>query len=571
FRDNQESGNVNATYLSGKHSFRFGGEYTHFALNHFQPQGTYGPRGGFQFTGAVTSLKGGAATNMYNSLADFMLGLPQNFGKATQIENPNALRFSSFAFYGQDQFQATQHLTLTYGIRYEYYPFASRDHFGAFRYDPASGNVFIGGRGGVPNDTGESVGWGMLVPRLGINYRLDDKSVIRTGFGMTVDPDNFRYLRDSYPAVILQQFNGNSSYNPAGCLNSGSYAPLGGCKTFGIPQATLPDLNAGVLPLPSTVTTNTVPQNFRRGYLYSYNLAYQRELPAHFISTITYVGTREVRAVSPININASPVGTGAAGRPLNIAHGQSADIYSMLPFGSMNYNGLQAQLTNRVNRNAQAGVVYTWSHAFDISDNSTYGTVIFGDPAFYSRNYATAGYDRTNNLQIWAVLTSPFGKGQHWGTGRVTSWLLGGWRLNTTTSKVSGTPMTITAAGTSLNAPGSTQVADQVKPQVAIYGAHAPKHIYFDTAAFAPVTAVRYGTASRNSIRGPGYFRLDAGLFRSVPIWHEANFRFGVEAFDLTNTPLFNNPGTNVSGGGFGQISTAFFNRTMRLSGRIQF
>ena len=571
FRDNQESGNVNGTYLSGKHSYRFGGEYTHSAINHFAPQGTYGARGGFDFTGSVTSLKGGAASNMYNELADFMLGLPQNFGKATQIENPNALRLSSFAFYGQDKFQATQHLTLTYGIRYEYYPFATRDHSGVFRYDPVSGNVLIGGRGGVPNDTGESVGWGMLVPRLGLDYRLDEHSVIRAGFGMTVDPDNFRYLRDTYPTVILQAFSGANSYNPGGCLNTGSYAPLGGCGIYGIPQAVLPNLDAGVLPLPSTVTTNTVPQNFRRGYLYSYNLAFERELPAHFITTVTYAGTREVRAVSPVDINAAPVGTGNAGEPLNIAHGQTAAVSSMMPFGSVNYNGLQAQLSNRFRRNAQAGLIYTWSHAFDVSDNSTYGTVIFADPTYYRRNYATAGYDRTNNLQIWSILASPFGKSQSWAQKGIASWVLGGWKLTTTASKVSGTPITITAASTSLNAPGSTQVADQVKPHVAIYGAHSPGHIYFDTSAFTAVSAVRYGTAARDSLRGPGYFRLDTGLFRSLPLWRETSFRFGVEAFDVTNTPLFNNPGTDVSGGGFGQVSTAFMNRTVRLSGQIQF
>jgi hypothetical protein len=572
FRDNQYSGNLNGSYLKGLHNFRFGGEYTHAALNQFQPQGAYGPRGGFASTGGITSLNGGASTNMYNALADFMLGDPQNLGKATQIENPNALRFSGFAFYAQDQFQASQRLTLTYGLRYEYYPFLTRDHYGAFRYDPVSGNVLIGGQGGVPNDTGENVGWGMIVPRFGANYRVAENTVVRAGFGMTVDPDNFRFLRDSYPAVILQAFSGASSFTPAGCLNSGSYVPLNGCTVTGIPGAVLPNLSLGTLPLPSTVGTNTVPQTFRRPYLYSYNVAVQQQFPAHFVSTLTYVGMREVRQVSSVDINASPVGTGNAGRPLNIAHGQTADIYSMLPFGSTNYNGMQAQVSNRAKRDAQFGIVYTWSRTMDVSDNSIYGSPYFGDPAFYGRNYAAAGYDHTNNLQIWTILASPFGRGQKYFQHGVVAYALGGWQLSTVVSKVSGAPFTVTASSSSLNAPGSSQTADLVKSKVAIYGAHSPNHIYFDTTAFAPVTAVRYGTSGRNSLRGPGSFQMDASLFRSIPIWRELEFKFGAEAFDITNTPTFNSPGNNVSSpSSFGLITSASVNRTLRLSGRIQF
>jgi len=411
----------------------------------------------------------------------------------------------------------------------------------------------------------------MVGPRLGVTYRLDEKTVVRSGFGMTVDPDNFRYLRDSYPAVILQSYNGASSYNAAGCLNSGSYAPVGGCSTVGIPTATLPDLSLGTLALPASVSTNTVPQNFRRGYLYTYNLAFERQLPAYVVVTIAYVGTKEVRATSPLNINAGTVGNGQAGRPQNIAFGKTADIFVEALFGSVNYNGLQSQMRTQHYKSAQVGVIYTWSHAFDVSDNSTYGSILFADPAYYRRNYATSGYDRTNNLQVWGVFRSPFGKQGRFVQQGLAGMALGGWQLNTTISKVSGTPLTITASTTSLNAPGSTQVADQVKPTVAIYGAHNTGNVYFDTSAFAAVTAVRYGTSSRNSIRGPGYFTWNAGIFRSFSIWHESTFRFGVEAFDVTNTPGFSNPGVNISGSGFGQITGAFNNRTMRMSGKFAF
>lgn len=106
FRDNQYTDNANVTWVKGKHNMRYGGEYTHFALNHFQPTnggGTPGfsPRGGFQFGGGLT-VQGATQPNAYNSLADFELGIPSAVTKATPGILTNALRWSTFAFYAQD-------------------------------------------------------------------------------------------------------------------------------------------------------------------------------------------------------------------------------------------------------------------------------------------------------------------------------------------------------------------------------------------------------------------------------------------------------------------------------------
>src|SRR6202034_4038856 len=86
--------------------------------------------GGSNFTGGLTTLTGGAAANNYNSWADFLLGLPQLVQKDTQYLNPATLRENVWAFYAQDQWRATEKLTVNYGVRYEYYPIATRDHSG---------------------------------------------------------------------------------------------------------------------------------------------------------------------------------------------------------------------------------------------------------------------------------------------------------------------------------------------------------------------------------------------------------------------------------------------------------
>ncbi|HCC58812.1 MAG TPA: hypothetical protein DEQ47_16450 [Solibacterales bacterium] len=84
FRDNVYVAAVNLGWVRGPHSMRFGAEYLHFGINHFQPQTSFGPRGGFSFTGGVTALKGGSAPNLNNAWADFLLGLPQREGISTQ-------------------------------------------------------------------------------------------------------------------------------------------------------------------------------------------------------------------------------------------------------------------------------------------------------------------------------------------------------------------------------------------------------------------------------------------------------------------------------------------------------
>ena len=112
--------------------------------------------------------------------------------------------------------------------------------------------------------------------------------------------------------------------------------------------------------------------------------------------------------------------------------------------------------------------------------------------------------------------------------------------------QVTGTPFTVTASSTSLNAPGNTQTADQVLPEVKILGGTRAGQSYFDPLAFRSITDVRYGNSGLNTLRGPGVVNLDLGLFREFRV-RDLQIQFRAEAFNATNTPHFNNPGANVS------------------------
>jgi hypothetical protein len=604
FRDNQFTGNANATYVKGAHSIRFGGEYIHADINHVQPgSGSNATaRGGFVFSGGVTtgnaalygypSGTGGSnlVTTNVNSFADFLLGQSSNYQQGIQTFNPEAMRISTFAFFAQDTWQATKALVVNYGIRYEYYPLPISDHFGTVRYDPSIrstvtdslgthtvGTVLIGGRGGVDQHARTANGYGQFVPRLGISYQADPKTVIRSGFGITVDPDNLRNLLQAYPSQITTNVTGANTLVAATSLNPGL---LTTSTQVGIPAPVLPSISTGMVPLPATVSTVTTLQNFRRGYIESYNLSVQRQFPLNLVSTVAYVGTHAIRQISSVNLNAAPPGGGVAGRSLNTTYGantSNSDIFGQMPFGESVYNGLQAQLTKTTNKHGSTGIIYTYSKAMDVSDNSISNPLVFASPAFYSRNYALAGYDRKHNFQWWTTYPFPFGRDGLLLTHGVAGYVLGNWRLSTILSAVSGTPINVTSTATSLNAPGNTQVADQnygvstvINGRQAISGTGGT-YLYLNPAAFSTVTAVRFGTTGRNSVRGPGLFDLDVSLKREFPLFEQYRLEFVADAFDVTNTPAFANPAANISNAGFGQVTTSNANRSLRLSGRVTF
>jgi hypothetical protein len=441
----------------------------------------------------------------------------------------------SYGFYARDQWQVNRKLTLNYGMRYEYYPFATRDHRGGERYDATLNRVLIGGLGSTPRDTGVDVGWGQIAPRLGIAYRATEKTVLRLGYGISIDPNSFRSMRDAYPATISTQFSGATSFIAAGTLRTG------------IPAVVPPDVSSGSIPLPAAVGTVTFPQRFNRGYIQSFNATIQRELMKDTTLQLSYVGTRAIRQTAVLNINTN---TGAGGgnnnRALFAQFGLIGNINQLTPFNTSNYNALQMQLTKRMSQSSQLGLSYTWSKAISWADNNDSG-LTWQAPALWRRNRAVANFDRPQNLQIFGVYELPFGKGQKYATSGLAGALLGGWQLNGIFSAFSGSPFTVSSAGTSVNSPGNSQTADQVVKDVRTLGGIGRGSSYFDPMAFMPVIDVRFGNSGRNILRGPGVINLDGSLFRNFNVTERLRMQFRAEVFNLSNTPAFNNPGATVS------------------------
>ena len=593
FRDNQYVANANMSVTHGRHNIRYGMGYTANGINHFQPQGGsfQSPRGAFRFTGNVTSLLGGPAASKANSLADFLLGLPNEVGRAIQNANPNSIRWKTWEWYVRDSWQVTSKLTVNYGLRWEFYPMATSDHGGVKLFNPATGNVLIGGYGSTPLDDGVDVGHGMWLPRLGIAYRLDEKTVIRTGYGISADSNNWRFFRNNYPATTNSDVTGATTFQPAASLTGeklGTYPNL----TAGIPFVPIPDISSGLIPLPNGVQPgNTIPFNFRRGYIHSYNFTVQREV-GKAVAEVAYVGNHGVRLLQNENLNYSEPGTGAVGRVLfPVANKNWGDVGYFTPDGPSWYNSLQSKLSWRWRGNTALGVIYTFSRAINWTDNEEEATFFGGQggflfwnsPELRNRNKALATYDRTHNFSTYGSYDLPFGKGQQWAKSGVASAILGGWQTNWLLSYLSGTPFSIIGGGAQINNFGNQQTADQVGP-LHILGGIGPAPVtgaspvcqptdlschYFDPSAFAPVPGnqIRYGTSGRNIVRGPGLFNMDASIFRNFRITERVNLQIRAEMFGVTNTPHYNNPGTDPTNPATFGVITSTLNAAGRGTG----
>jgi hypothetical protein len=191
--------NTNATKIKGTHDIRFGFDFVHHLMNHWQPELGEGPRGAFYFDPGVTALNpdalraaggftGGTPSfeNDWNALAAFEVGTPDVSGKSTQFIKMDSLE-NQYALYIRDRWRTTPKLTVDLGLRWELYPNRSRSGgLGIESYDPNTNEALIGGRGGIPQDNGVGYSKKLFAPRVGFAYQIGDATVVRSGYGITL-------------------------------------------------------------------------------------------------------------------------------------------------------------------------------------------------------------------------------------------------------------------------------------------------------------------------------------------------------------------------------------------------
>jgi len=175
-------------------------------------------------------------------------------------------------------------------------------------------------------------------------------------------------------------------------------------------------------------------------------------------------------------------------------------------------------------------------------------------------------------LQLAYVYELPFGAGKKLAANGAGKTILGGWQINGIFIAYQGRQYTLSASGSSLNMPGNAQTPDQITPEVATPGNVGDVGTYFDTSAFARVSAVRFGNVGRNTMRGPSRVNMDFSLFRTFKLTEKLGMQFRAEGFNISNTPHFGNPNGNRNSSNFGKaLSDANDPRSFRFGLRFNF
>jgi len=560
----------NLTWTKGAHVLRFGFDGVLLRLNHWQPElSAGGPRGYFDFTGGPTALSGGPAPNNLNTYAAFLLGLPTQLQKGDQYVLMTGREFQ-FGWYAQDRWQATRKLTVSLGLRYEYFPLMTRAAGkGLERLDPSTNLVYLGGRGNVPVDNGITVSKKLFAPRIGLAYRINEGTVVRAGYGLNYDPLPFsRPLRGFYPLTINNVYNSANSYVP--------YSNI----AQGIPPIVYPDLSTGVVPLGNNDMRSPYAGQIHRGYIQSWNFTLERKLPMDLVVSAAYVGTQTTHQFADLDINAGFPNSGSAGRPLAAKFGRTANTNMWDGYLSANYHSLQTTINKQFSKGLMIKGAYTYSKAINMTDDDGWAAVGWNWAPVFDRNRAAAGYDRTHVFQIGWVYELPVGKGKGMLNSGPVSYILGNWQVNGVMACYTGVPFTVTSSGTALNAPNNTQTADQVNLDVARPGLIGSDGPYYDITAFkAPTDPGRFGTSGRNILRNPGMWNTDLSLFKNIPIGEHKNIQFRTEFFNLPNTSHFGADNsrsgafasTDVTNPNFLRVNTAFGERQIRFGLKFNF
>ena len=506
---NSFSGIDNLTWIHGRHTVKAGVEIRRIQLNQ-----EYGGHGKVTFS-TVENL----AANLAKS-ASLTGALPVN-----------DLRKSDFIGYAQDEFKLRPNLTLNLGLRYTVFQI----------FDEASGkaNPFdfstCGAQGfcGVGSSFGQQ-NYGDIDPRVGLAWSPNKggKTVVRAGFGI--------YHEDGQ----LDDQN----------LPAKNEVPSYSAKTTKTLQLTFPvdTYFTG----PGTISPNAEQRDRKDSYVEQWDLSVQRELPANFVSTVSYLGSHGVHLLDTNVVNLVNPATGVAQYPAFApAIGWRGSV------GMSSYNGLSLSLRRPFSNGLLVAANYAYTHEIDNGSNgSGDGDEISPQNAMcLACDRASGAWDARHVFNANAVYELPFGHGKALlNQDGIANAIAGGWEVTTTALARTGFPVNVLmpssytapdgnsgterpdlVPGVSLTPPGGRKVAGWINP-----------------AAFQ-TPAGEFGTAPRNLVRGPGTWQIDMGAGKTIPLRERGRIEFRSEFYNIFNHPQLGQPQSTFNPSnttGFGSI-----------------
>jgi hypothetical protein len=539
----------NSTLIKGKHVIKFGGEIDD--ENKTQDNAGANNNGSLTFTGQYTG----------NALADMLVGDAFSYSESsTHIKAP--LNWMDPSLYVQDQFHATNRLTISPGLRWEYFPpetcsTADCSIFLPSRWNPAqaatvlpSGEIVPGtehfGNGiavaGVNDPYGRKATnsvYDTFQPRFGFAYVLtkDDKTVLRGGYGM---------FDDRWSQWVLNTYGNYPMDQSSSIFNTNVSNPEKGVSEI----------------FPPGVNSEASPWNIPT--VQKWSLGVQRQLPKGVLFEANYVGTSGYNLIENTDINQPhpnlAVAEGLRSDTADVPCLGDANIYTYRTNANSRYNSLQVSVLRQWASGLSFQLSYTYSKSMD-DDITPYDSY-----APLSAVWGDSTWDRTHILVMNYVYALPFFRNSAGWLGQT----LGGWRVSGITTFESGEPLTIflpeDIAG--IGTPGY-----QLPNLVGAVSRVGTMAEWFNTSAFAVPALGTFGNAGRSLVRGPGENDWDIQVGKRWNLGESRTLEFDGEFFNAFNHTQWSSGGvdTGVGDPAFGQVTSALQPRIIQLGLHLRF
>jgi hypothetical protein len=537
-----------ATFVTGKHQFRLGGEFRRNYMNLLYQRNV---RGSFNFDGtAYTALH---PTNNYSAegdattraLADFLAGYATS-GSLVRGQLQRDLYLNQWSIFAQDQYQVTRRLTINYGLRWDYSGPVYSTNGTLSDFDPTSSTGFA--IIGQNRDTLYPRSYKNVAPRFGFTNQLTSKLVLRGTYGIYYDLPNLNGFFDNRPG------NGASAGVQAN--------NIGTSPVFTVSKSSAYQITPGVDPLPTgpaaTYGVSTVSPGFRNAYLQNFNLNSEYQLGRNTILQVGYVGSLGRRLFDLRDINQA--GTNSTGstvqstRPYYFQFPAFAAINQYESKAGSNYHSLQSMIRTSNYHGLTAQAAYTYGHSLD----NVSGTRGFApqNSLDLSAEYGNADFDVRHTFNGYVVYEVPKFT-ERWKP--VTN----GWQVNTFMTFYTGKPVNVKTStnnsGTGEFQDRATKVADPYTTAHSLVRSSATTGAYvqwFAPSAFALPAKGTYSGMHRNEVRGPGFGTVDASLVKNTPLHESVSFQLRAEMFNIFNRLNLASPSGSFTSGSFGRSVT---------------
>jgi len=535
----------------GRHNFRWGSD---FRLQRTSTHSTQNSRGTFTFTGARTAavVDGAPVQGTGYDFADFLLGLPQStslqFGNLTYN-----FRGNSWDLYIQDDWRFRANLTINLGLRYDYAsPYIEADNrIVNLDVSPAFTAVvpvLPGQVGPYHGDFPKSLvkpDRNNIAPRIGIAWRLNNRTVVRAGYGIT-------YNGAAYVAIASQLAN-----QPPFSLTQTNT------------KTDLLTLQNGFPPLTSIVTNNYgIDPNYRIGYAQQWNLDIQRDVRKLGVQiNLDYTGTKGTR----LDVIQAPNRTATGLRIADVQpfNWETSAASSILHSGAL-------RIRRRLSRGISLGGTYQFSKSIDnastVSGGGGGGTL--AQDAFNLRaERGLSSFDQPHRLNLDYNLELPFGTNKRFLAEKsLLKTLFGDWQFNGSWTIASGTPATARVLGS------FTDVARGSNGSIRANATGLPVAIasptvgeWFNTAAFTLPEPGQFGNVGRNTIRGPATIVSNLSLGKTFMFVDGRSIDVRAQASNILNTPQFTGLDAIVNSPSFGRITSVGPMRKTQIIARFNF